>query len=60
MKKNYQEIISNYQGGDLDLSGYEIKNLELGQIEGNLNLSKATIGKLSIGWVSGTLNMSGA
>ena len=49
MKKNYQEIISNYQGGDLDLSGYEIKNLELGQIEGNLNLSKATIGKLSIG-----------
>lgn len=60
MKKNYEEIIRNYQGGDLDLSGCEMKNLELGQIEGSLNLSKAKIGRLSIGWVSNTLDLSGA
>ena len=30
MKRDYQELINNYQGGDLDLSGCEIKNLELG------------------------------
>ena len=60
MKRDYQELINNYQGGDLDLSGCEIKNLELGSISGSLNLSKCVIGKLSIGWVSNTLNMSGA
>ncbi len=60
MKKDYQELINNYQGGDLDLSGCEIKNLTLGHIEGSLNLSKSVIGKLSIGWVSNTLDMSGA
>ena len=43
MKKNFEEIIRNYQGGDLDLSGCEMKTLELGQIEGSLNLSKATL-----------------
>ena len=40
MKRDYQELINNYQGGDLDLSGCEIKNLELGSISGSLNLSK--------------------
>ena len=60
MKRDYQELINNYQGGDLDLSGGEIKSLELGHIEGSLNLSKCVIGKLSIGWVSNTLDMSGA
>ena len=60
MKKNFEEIIRNYQGGDLDLSGCEMKTLELGQIEGSLNLSKAKIGKLSIGWVANTLDLSGA
>lgn len=60
MKRDYQEIINNYQGGDLDLSGCEFKHLELGHIEGNLNLSKSVIGTLSIGWVSQELNMSGA
>lgn len=59
-EKNYQEIIDNYQSGDLDLSGCNIKTLELDHVEGSLNLSKATIGRLSIGWVSNTLNMSGA
>ena len=29
MKKDYQEMINNYQGGDLDLSGCNIKTLEL-------------------------------
>lgn len=60
MKKDYQEMINNYQGGDLDLSGCNLKTLELDHVEGSLNLSKSTIGKLSIGWVSDTLNMSGA
>lgn len=60
MKKDYEQIISSYNGGDLDLSGCTIKNLELGNIEGNLNLSKCVIGKLSIGWVSRELNLSGA
>ena len=60
MKKDYQEMINNYQGGDLDLSGCNIKTLELDHVDGSLNLSKATIGKLSIGWVSNTLNMTGA
>ena len=35
MKKNYEEMVRNYQGGDLDLSGCEMKSLELGQIEGS-------------------------
>lgn len=60
MKRDYKEILNSYQGGDLDLSGCEIKSLELGHIEGNLNLSKCVIGKMSIGWVSNELNMSGA
>ncbi len=60
MKRDYQELINNYQGGDLDLSGCEIKSLVLGDIEGSLNLSKCVIGKLSIGWVSRELNLSGA
>ena len=60
IKKDYQEMINNYQGGDLDLSGCNIKTLELDHVDGSLNLSKATIGKLSIGWVSNTLNMTGA
>ena len=60
MKKDYQEMINNYQGGDLDLSGCNIKTLELDHVDGSLNLSKATIGKLSIGWVSNTFNMAGA
>ncbi len=60
MKKNYEELINNYSGGDLDLSGCTIKKLELGAIEGSLNLSKCTIESLSIGWVSSHLNLSGA
>ncbi len=60
MKKDFEQLISNYSGGDLDLSGCTIKKLELDHVEGNLNISKCTIDKLSIGWVSGNLNMSGA
>lgn len=60
MIRDYKEILNSYQGGDLDLSGCEIKSLELGPIEGSLNLSKCVIGKMSIGWVSNELNMSGA
>lgn len=60
MKKDYEQIIRDYRGGDLDLSGCTIKNLELGNIEGSLNLSKAVIDKMAIGWVSETLNMTGA
>ncbi len=60
MKKDFEQLISNYNGGDLDLSGCTIKKLELDHVEGNLNISKCTIDKLSIGWVSGSLNMSGS
>lgn len=60
MKRDYKEILDSYQGGDLDLSGCEIKSLELGHIEGSLNLSKCVIGKMSIGWVSDELNLAGS
>ena len=60
MIKDYLELINYIQGGDLDISGWEIKNLTLGHIDGSLILSKSVIGKLSIGWVSNTLDMSGA
>lgn len=60
MKKDFEQLISNYSGGDLDLSGCTMKKLELDHVEGSLNISKCTIDKLSIGWVSGSLNMSGA
>ena len=43
MKKDYEQILSSYNGGDLDLSGCTIKHLQLGNIEGNLNLSKCVI-----------------
>ena len=39
MKRNYEELIQNYNGGDLDLSGCSMKVVELGNIEGSLNLS---------------------
>ena len=52
MKKDYEQILSSYNGGDLDLSGCTIKHLQLGNIEGNLNLSKCVIDKLTMGWVS--------
>ena len=59
-KSDCKSLINNYTGGDLDLSGCEMKELTLSHIDGNLNLTGAKIGTLSIGWVKRELNMSRA